>query len=91
MAQQERQFQLSRQEVKYLRTSGFLPDSLLRVLEAAREDSDGASTVSIPRDLAEAFRAALTDRLASVGFRADYEPTSEGKMIEALIDRFYMS
>lgn len=80
---------LSARELMYLKNVGYLPASLLRLIEAARPISDDNHALSIPQNIAEQFRSAFTDRLARAGFNADYEPTSEGRMLEDLIDRFY--
>jgi len=89
MTDQHKEIRVSRQELQYLRDSDFLPNPLLNAVESVKEESDGAATLSVSRVLAEGFRAAFTDRLARVGFRTDYEPTSEGELLERLIDRFY--
>ena len=39
---------------------------------------------------AETVRGALTKELARQGFDADYEPTAEGRLIEDLIDDFFI-
>ncbi|HLF12795.1 MAG TPA: hypothetical protein VJA26_16445 [Gammaproteobacteria bacterium] len=80
---------LSTRELMYLRNTDFLPASLAQLIEAAQFISDDKYALSVPRDIAEQFRSTFTDRLAKVGFGADYEPTSEGKVLEDLIDRFY--
>lgn len=47
--------------------------------------------VRLTMDMAEELRTCLTDRLAVVGFEENYELTSEGQLLEDLIDRFYVS
>ena len=39
---------------------------------------------------AETIRGALTVELARCGFDADYEPTTEGRLIEDLIDDLFV-
>ncbi len=39
---------------------------------------------------AEEFREAFTEHLAKVGFDDAYETNPEGKLLEDLIDRFYL-
>lgn len=80
---------LSTRELMYLKNTNFLPTSLAQLIEGAKPISDDRYAVNISRDAREQFRSAFTERLAKVGFGADYEPTSEGKMLEELIDRFY--
>jgi len=81
---------LSSRELMYLKNTNFLPESLARVIETAQLVDDGC-TIYILRELAEQFRSVFTDQMARVGFNADYDPTSEGKMLEELIDRFYLA
>ena len=77
-------------ERQYLLDSGFLSDHLLGVLRSAPAGSGGQVVLDVPRDIVEQFRAAFTDRLAEVGFDTAYEPTAEGRILESLIDRFFI-
>jgi hypothetical protein len=86
----ENRIQLSRRQVEYLRQSSFLPASLGQIVEAAAPAEDGARVLRISREVAEEFRSAFTDQLAKVGFGADYGPTSDGRILEELIDRFFL-
>jgi hypothetical protein len=81
--------QLSPRELLYLKNTDFLPVSLSDIINAAQSLGSDRHTVQISRDVAEQFRSAFTERLAKAGFDADYEPTSEGELLEQLIDRFY--
>jgi len=81
--------ELSSQQLMYLRNTNFLPTSLLRIVAAAKPIREQRFQLHVPNDIAEEFRSVFTDRLAKVGFKADYEPTSEGKVLEELIDRFF--
>lgn len=38
--------------------------------------------------MAEEFRNIFTERLAKIGFDENYELTTEGRMLEDLIDKF---
>lgn len=86
----DRDVRLSKSHMLYLRNAGDMPASLARLLESARQISDDEHMILVPHDIAEEIRSAFTDRLAKVGFDADYEPTSEGRMLEELIDRFHL-
>ena len=81
---------LSKQETMYLKTAQFLPSSLAEVLRNALPADGRSGTLSLSRQHAEAFRDAFTERLASVGFDQHYEPTEEGRMLEQLIDSFFV-
>ena len=74
----------------YLRNARFLPDELVRIVNAANDGEDNRVVISLSQEVSEQFREAFTERLAKVGFDEAYEPTSEGKVLEALIDRFHM-
>lgn len=76
---------LSAEEREYLLKSGIATGQLQEALELAAD----RGYVEVRPELVEVVRAALTDHLARFGFGADYEPTSEGRMMESLIDRLY--
>ena len=80
---------LSRSEVDYLKTAGFLPPALLECLQDVRWRSDVAATLELSSVAAEEFREAFTEQLAKIGFDEAYEPTAEGGLLEDLIDRFH--
>jgi len=90
MTSESRYIDLSEQEFRYLKTARFLSDSLSRVIDSAMPSDFDRHRMSISRELGESFRSAFTNRLAQVGFGADYELTSEGAILEALVDRLYL-
>jgi hypothetical protein len=47
--------------------------------------------VKLDKTGAELLRDYFTKRLAAVGFDAEYKPNSEGRMLETLIDKFFLS
>ena len=73
----------------YLKNTAFLPDELARIINAGDAGDNGGILLSLSRDTSEQFRSIFTERLAKVGFDGGYEPTSEGNVLETLIDRFY--
>ena len=79
---------LSSKELEYLKRARFLPASLAQILKTAMAGGD-TNSLSVSHDVAEEFRSALMHRVAVAGFGPDYEPTSEGWMLEELIDRFF--
>ena len=81
---------LSSKELEYLRTARFLSPSLVQILNTVTAARDNGCLLSVSRDVAEEFRSAFTHRLAAAGFGTDYEPNSEGSMLEELIDRFHL-
>jgi hypothetical protein len=86
----EKRIHLSKRHVEYLRQSSFLPASLARLVEAVGSEGDEARVIRVSQEVAEKFRSAFTDQLAKVGFGVDYQPTSEGRILEELIDRFFL-
>lgn len=81
---------LSARELLYLRNAAFLPNDLMEVIAMATSADNGDElTVSVSPEVAERFRDIFTERLARVGFDEEYRPTSEGELLEALIDHFY--
>ncbi len=82
---------LSRTEAEYLRQASFLPSYLAEIVKSGVYASDESVSLTVSRDVAEAFSSAFTDRLAKAGFGADYELTDEGRLLENLVDRFYVS
>ncbi len=80
---------LSEQQLTYLRTSGILAKASPQISESITAGSEEARDFQISRDDAEQIRSVLTDHLARVGFNSEYGVTSEGKILEELIDQFY--
>lgn len=72
---------------QYLRLAAFLDDDLQEIVETLLP-LDATFNVKLDDDIAERFRDAFTEHLARVGFRANYELSGEGDVLEDLIDRF---
>ena len=83
-----RRVSLKRAEVEYLKATNLLPPPLMACLDNVTWQSDVAGALDVTPATAEEFRQLLTERLASVGFDREYEPTDEGVLLEELIDRF---
>lgn len=86
----EKIIRLSGEEAEYLRRASFLPAYLAEVVKSAQSAGDKSVCLRVSRDVAEGFRSVFTDQLAKVGFDVNYELTDEGRMLEGLIDRFYV-
>jgi hypothetical protein len=65
-------------------------EDLTRRLSAATEPAKRDTTIRLSRAEAEQVRDYLTTELAASGFDQDYSPTQRGKMLEGLIDRFFI-
>ena len=80
---------LSRDELDYLTSAGFLDDSQLNALKEAKWISPSKIILNISVGEAEKFREAMADRLPICGFDDNYDLTHEGKILDDLIDRFF--
>jgi hypothetical protein len=84
-----RRLELSGREYTYLKSADFLPLELAQIISASSPSGDDRHVICLSQDEVELFRDEFTNRLAKVGFDRHYEPTSEGRILEALVDRFY--
>ncbi len=80
---------LSPEELTYLLRENFLEEPLMDLLRTTQRTSK-AGILNLTEVQADEFRDAFSDRMQDVGFDESYEPTREGKMLESLIDRFYV-
>jgi hypothetical protein len=83
-----RRVSLTSEESSFLVAADFLPTALREAVAAKLTQHDGAARMSLVLDAkgAEDLRGALTEQLARVGFDEAYALTSEGEMLECLID-----
>lgn len=81
---------LSQQEIEYLGSANFLKPHQIGILKAAKLSGHTGITLKLSRDSAEELREAFTDELAKKGFDENYDLTPEGRILEDLIDRFYI-
>ncbi|WP_369930988.1 hypothetical protein [Xanthomonas sp. NCPPB 2632] len=81
---------LNAKRARYLLEAQFLTSTQRAVLEGAASSRGGGLSFSISDDLAEEFREAFNDRLMEVGFDDEYEPNEEGRILEDLIDQFFV-
>lgn len=81
---------LTRQEFDYLKNAAFLTPHQVDVLLHAEMLTDTEVSLTLTRDTAEEFRTSFTYQLGRVGFDKNYDLTPEGRMIEDLIDLFFV-
>jgi hypothetical protein len=84
------EFRLSAEEFKYvteLLSRDELRDLLPRIHEIV---PSGNISIRLNRVEAERVRDYLTTELAATGFDEEYRPNRQGKVLEELIDRFYV-
>jgi hypothetical protein len=82
---------LSAEETKYLLKLKSEDDSLSAILRHYPDISINGSSVSLNVTTTEILRDYFTERLARVGFDAKYEPNKEGRLLEKLIDTFFLA
>lgn len=80
---------LTEQEKRYLMEAAFLPTQLSDIVIAHLQNSR-RTAIGLTSAQAEEFRAAFTERLAQGGFDGQYSLTSEGVLLERLIDKFFV-
>jgi hypothetical protein len=83
-------FQLSSQEADYLNGLAAHDESLARQLKSQQQVAGGRVELHLSRAEAERLRDSLTVKLAAIGFDENYSPNEQGRVLEKLIDRFYL-
>jgi hypothetical protein len=84
------EFQMSTQELDYLKQLASIDRLVAGLLRFRDNEQLCNTTVSLSRHEAEQLRSYLTDRLASVGFGDNYALNQQGRILEKLIDIFYI-
>lgn len=74
----------------YIKNMSILPTDLAPVIDSAGMVADKGVTIMVSREMSERFRTIFTEQLARVGFDRHYELTREGRLLESLIDRFFV-
>jgi len=91
MMQGNHEFQVSAEELEYLKQLLASRDETLANMLSFQQGSRGRSaTIQLTRTEAEHLREYLTEQLAAVGFNESYSPNEQGKKLEKLIERFYL-
>lgn len=90
MTERIEEFRLSPEEFSYVKDL-LSRDELREFLPKIQEMlPSGDISLRLNRTEAERVRDHLTTQLAAVGFDEEYRPNQQGRMIEELIDRFYV-
>ena len=90
MIERTEEFRLSPDEFRYVKdllSRGELREFLSKIQETV---PSGNISIRLNRAEAERVRDYLTTQLAAVGFDEEYRPNQQGRIIEELIDRFYV-
>jgi hypothetical protein len=90
MEEARREFHLSKIEWACV-TQVASGDELLSNLFKEKPTMSGAKAiVRLDRKTSERLRDLLSEHLAKVGFDRDYVPNDQGRLLEGLIDKFYV-
>jgi hypothetical protein len=79
---------LTKTEYTYLCQAGFIQKIHKEFLFSAHQVSD-AYLINISEDQANEIRDLCGEQLQIAGFGEKYELTSEGKILESLVDKFF--
>lgn len=85
------EFQVAADEMKYLRELVSRDESVASLLRPPEGMLSGRVAVRLTRSEAELVRDRLTTEVAARGFDENYSPNNLGRMLESLIDRFYVA
>ena len=81
--------ELNRSEYNYLCQASFLEDKYRKLLFSSNQQDEKYS-LKISEDQADEIRDLCGQQLQAVGFDIKYELTSEGKILESLVDKFFV-
>ncbi len=88
--EEKHEFQLSPKEFECLKQFVSRDESLAAMLSSQKDVHGRKVTIRLRCAEAEQLRGYLTTHLAAVGFDENYSPNEQGRMLEELIDRFYL-
>ena len=80
---------LNKSEYIYLCQASFLEDKHKKMFFSS-EQHDGKYVLKIPENQADEIRDLCGERLQMVGFDENYELNQEGKILESLVDKFFI-
>jgi hypothetical protein len=83
------EIELNEKEHEYLCRAFFLANRYKDIL-ASSEHHDDKYSLKISEDQADEIRDLCGEELQLVGFDEKYDLTSEGKILESLIDKFFI-
>lgn len=85
---EELRISLSHKEMQFLARAEFLPPHLQKVAQRIVGEAGGKGISVTPAE-AQELRAQFTEQLARSGFDDAYRLTSDGEVLEDLIDKFF--
>jgi len=85
------EFRVSAEEVECLKRLASFHEPFAGLLRFEEGSAGRRTTIRLSRAEAEQVRDYLIEQVALTGFDENYNPNKQGRMLEALIDRFYLS
>jgi hypothetical protein len=82
------QIDLDKDEYNYICNASFITGDYKRVISSGRK-CDDKFLLDLSEDQADELRDLCSEHLLLVGLDEQYNPTSEGKILESLIDKFF--
>jgi len=83
------EIELNKNEYNYLCHASFLEDKYRKLLFSSHQHDD-KYLLKISEDQADEIRNLCGGQLQIVGFDRNYELTSEGEILESLVDKFFV-
>jgi hypothetical protein len=83
------EIELNQNEFAYLCKASFLPDRFRKLFFSSVRKKK-SFLLNISEEQADEIRDLCGDQLQLVGFDERYEPTTEGLILESLMDKFYV-
>ena len=81
--------ELNNKEYNYICQASFLNKNYRKLFFSGQQHND-KYLIKISEDQADKIRDLCGEQLQIVGFDEKYELTSEGKILDSLIDKFYI-
>ena len=83
------EIELNETEYDFLCKAAFLEDKYRKLLFSSQQQDD-KYTIKISEDQADEIRDLCGEQLQITGFDEKYELTPEGKILESLVDKFFI-
>lgn len=81
---------LNKTEHSYLCHASFLEEKYRKLVFSFEQNGETYS-LKISEDQADGIRDACGEQMQIIGFNKNYELTSEGEILESLIDKFFIT
>jgi len=85
-----KKIKLTNSEYDYLLKSAFLSNYLKDKLQKSAYPSNNETYLELGEEIIDFIRDECGEHLQIIGFDKDYNITKEGKLLESLVDKFYL-